>query len=73
MNQDLKKLALSVMTARKAKGLTQQQLADALFIDGSTISRLERGINLCRRTLYSACRELGLRIESIVETEGWEP
>lgn len=38
-----KKLGLAISTRRKAKGMTQDDLAGVLGVDAETISRFERG------------------------------
>lgn len=52
--------------ARVAKGWTRDDLARAIKVSPATISRLERGISLRPGTLYSACRELGITVESVI-------
>lgn len=39
----LKRLGRAIRTARKAKGLTQEALADAASIDRSHMGKIERG------------------------------
>lgn len=47
MNNDLKKhIGERVRKARKAKGLTQEQLAEAIDKTVETVSNIERGVKL---------------------------
>ena len=41
---DNEKIGQLIYTLRKEKGMTQKQLADALFLSDRTISKWERGI-----------------------------
>lgn len=43
---DTKKIGAFLKTLRKEKGLTQEQLAEILFVSGRTISRWETGSNM---------------------------
>ena len=56
-------LGLAVATARAARGLTQQELADSLSIDRTYLARLESGLStvLLERSLR-LLRRLGAEI-----------
>lgn len=42
---DLNKIGKFIMTLRKEKGLTQEQLGTKLGVSGKSVSKWERGIN----------------------------
>ena len=44
MNQD--KIGLFIKRKRIEKGLTQEQLANLLYVSSKTVSRWERGLNI---------------------------
>ena len=50
--------------ARKNSGLTQQQLADMLEMDRSSVSKYENGIGL-PNTLQKICEILGVTMDSL--------
>jgi len=54
---------LTLAELRKARSMTQTQLADALEIKQSGISRIERETDLYLSTLRSYCEALGGRLE----------
>lgn len=61
---------LKMKSARVAKDLSQQQLADRIGVSRQTISAIEKGdynptINLC----IAICRELGKTLDELF----WEP
>lgn len=43
---DMKKIGGFLRRLRKEKGLTQEQLAESLFVSGRTVSRWETGTNM---------------------------
>ena len=45
MIMDLNKIGKFIMTLRKEKGLTQEQLGTKLGVSGKSVSKWERGIN----------------------------
>lgn len=50
---------MSIEAMRKKRGYTQQQLADMLEIDRSSVSKWERGENVpCRKHREKLCRLL---------------
>jgi len=52
--------------ARKNSGLTQQQLADMLETDRSSVSKYENGIGLpLANTLQKICEILGVTMDSL--------
>jgi DNA-binding XRE family transcriptional regulator len=52
--------------ARKNSGLTQQQLADMLEMDRSSVSKYENGIGLpLANTLQKICEILGVTMDSL--------
>lgn len=59
----MERLARSIRAARKARGLTQQELADRLGIDQGHISRVERGQKGATIDVISAiAAELGVSV-----------
>ena len=55
-----------VIEARKNSGLTQQQLADMLEMDRSSVSKYENGIGLpLANTLQKICEILGVTMDSL--------
>ena len=59
---------LKLKSARAAKDLSQQQLADLIGVSRQTISAIEKGdynptINLC----IAICRALDCKVEDIIE------
>jgi transcriptional regulator with XRE-family HTH domain len=56
-------LGLAVATARRARGLTQEQLADATGIDRTYLARLEAGLStLFVQRLLRLLRRLGAEL-----------
>ena len=54
----------AMIDARKSKGMTQKQLADATGINQADISRLERGnANPSLRTLQRLAAGMGMRLK----------
>ncbi len=61
-------VGLKIMTARKAKRLTQQELAEASGVDRTYISRIELGaINASLDKYVAILRALGLKFEDVIE------
>lgn len=56
----LARLSQQLIAARKAHGLTQQEAAERMGCDISTIQRLEHGENVRTLTLFAAMDLLGL-------------
>lgn len=65
-----KTLGAAIAQTRKARGLTQTQLAEALYIDRQYVNRLESGSpSLYAARLFEVFRELGLRVELVPEED----
>lgn len=63
-----------MVSARKAKGLTQEELADRTKIDQSTISRIERGTVVpTGEYLARLCEELGLGPRELLDESSEDP
>jgi len=64
---------MTIRDYRLARGLTQQQLADAAILNRSQIQKLERGeIQVGNITLSNAARlacALGIKIEDLIENQ----
>ncbi|MGL4606643.1 MAG: helix-turn-helix domain-containing protein, partial [Eubacteriaceae bacterium] len=64
---DCRQVGKLILTLRKEKGLTQQQLAEALNISDKTISKWERGLGCPDVSLLNALsKELGVSINKIL-------
>lgn len=51
-----------IKAARKAKGMSQQQLADAIGSYKSNISEIEKGYNVTAKTLTAIAKALSCNI-----------
>lgn len=64
---------MTIREYRTARGLTQQQLADAAFLNRSQIQKIERGeIQVGNITLANAARlaaALDITIEQLIENQ----
>lgn len=61
-------LGMRIKGARLAKGLTQEELADAIGRTAETISNIERGKNAPGvDTVYAICKVLGLAFADLLE------
>ena len=59
-----------IATSRKAKGLTQKQLADILSISDKTVSKWERGSGLPEVSLMlPLCKALGINVNELLSGE----
>ncbi|MBS1596095.1 MAG: helix-turn-helix transcriptional regulator [Bacteroidetes bacterium] len=66
--RDLKKLGARIKELRKAKGMTQNELANAVDMDYQNISRLERGEkNAVYLTIKEIARGLGVSMAELLE------
>ena len=64
------KIGRKIAEARKNRNLTQQQLADALFVTNKTVSRWECGNNLPDTSILVAlCEQLGISVGQLLEDE----
>lgn len=64
----VKRLGLRIRTIRKAKGITQAELAYSINKDQSSIQRLEKGrINPSFYYLYEVAEGLGVSIKDLVD------
>jgi transcriptional regulator with XRE-family HTH domain len=64
----LKKLGLKVREIRKAKGITQADLAYSIDKDQSSIQRLEKGrINPSFYYLHEVAQGLGVQVKDLVD------
>lgn len=67
---DLQKTGALIAQARKDKGLTQQQLAKALHLSHTTVSKWERGLGFPEVSLLEPlAAELGLSLEELFRGE----
>lgn len=67
---NLKKIGKFIAEMRKAKGLTQEELAEKLGVNNRTISRWENGENMPDISLYKPlCEILKISIEELVNGE----
>lgn len=67
---NLKKIGKFIAEMRKAKGLTQEELAEKLGVNNRTISRWENGKNMPDISLYKPlCEILKISIEELVNGE----
>lgn len=64
---DFRRLGQRVRQYRKAAGLTQQQVADAIEIESSNLSHIERGtIKTSLSTLTKIANALGVTLDMLV-------
>ena len=61
-------LASLIKTMRKAEGLTQAELAEAVYSDVRTIRRWEHGENITWKKFFEIARALGYMVD--VEVKG---
>lgn len=62
-------LGRAIAEARRAKGLTQEKLADVIGVEQESISRLERGVTLPSLSrLLSIAEVLDVPIDSLIRT-----
>ena len=67
---DVKKIGSFIKTLRKEKGLTQEDLAEALFVSGKTVSRWETGSTLPDLiTLQQISEFFGVDIRELIDGE----
>lgn len=68
MNQE--KIGQFIASCRKAKGMTQKELAEKLNVSDKSVSKWERGINLPDVSLYMPlCEELDISINELFAGE----
>jgi transcriptional regulator with XRE-family HTH domain len=70
MTDDFKKLVgKRIREARKAKGLTQEELAEAIDKTVETVSNIERGVKLPGlATLENIRKVLGVKLSQLVDS-----
>ena len=69
-DQFLKALGNRLREIRKKKGLTQEQLAALVDMEGPNISRIERGaVNPGAMTLYLLSQGLGVHLKELLNFE----
>ncbi len=67
---DMKKIGGFLRRLRKEKGLTQEQLAEILFVSGRTVSRWETGTNMPDLSILILLAELyDVEIKEILDGE----
>lgn len=67
---DTKKIGEFLKTLRKEKGLTQEQLAEILYVSGRTVSRWETGTNLPDLSILIQMAEFyNLEVKEILDGE----
>ena len=65
---DVKKIGSFIKTLRKEKGLTQEDLAEALFVSGKTVSRWETGTSLPDLSMLQNIAEyFGVDIRELID------
>jgi transcriptional regulator with XRE-family HTH domain len=66
----LHKIGARIRKARRAKGLTQEELAGIANLDRSFVSGMERGEhNISVLTLIQLARVLGVRVVTLIGTD----
>ena len=55
---DIESAAARIRAARKQRGFTQEQAAEAVFVDRNTISRIERGVMACSVEMFISLADL---------------
>ena len=66
---DRNKFGLYIKESRIKKNYTQQELADLLFVDASTVSKWERGVSYPDITLVpDICRVLDISEHELIES-----
>ena len=66
---DRNKFGLYIKESRIKKNYTQQELADLLFVDASTVSKWERGVSYPDITLVpDICRVLDITEHELIES-----
>ncbi len=66
----LRSVGARIRKARKAKGISQEELALAANLDRSFVSGLERGeFNVSLLVLAKLARVLGVKLETLVDGE----
>jgi transcriptional regulator with XRE-family HTH domain len=66
----LTRVGVRLRKARKAKGLSQEDVADAANMDRSYVSGLERGeFNVSLLALAKLARAVGVRLSVLLESE----
>ena len=70
---DYKILGSRIQARRRSKGITQEQMAEALDFSIGFVSQVERGVSkVSLDSLYKITRYLGCRISDIVDDENTE-
>jgi DNA-binding XRE family transcriptional regulator len=64
---------LTLQELRKAKAMTQVQLADVLGIQQATVAKYERQSDLLLSTLSSYVKAMGGKLDLVVQFPGKEP
>lgn len=68
----MQSLAERLLTARKARKMTQQQLATKAGVTQTTISDIERGRNLSSTELPSLAKALGMTVDELLTGKRFE-
>ena len=68
MNRDIHKLTQSIITVRKQRGLTQEQLGKLIGVKKSQVCRIEKSEELTFSTIMKIIK--ALNIEVILTSEG---
>ena len=65
--EEIGKIAKNIKSIRKAKGLTEQELAYRCEMERSNLSRLEAGkTNMTIKTLCIICNALNVKLSEII-------
>jgi transcriptional regulator with XRE-family HTH domain len=69
MSNDFKRIVgKRISAARKAQGLTQEQLAEAIDKTVETVSNIERGVKLCGlATLEDIRKVLNVKLSELID------
>ena len=67
MKKESKKVGGKLRSARVIAGMTQQEVADAIGIDVTAVSRMENNRNMPRlETLAAYCKAVGCALSEVV-------
>lgn len=69
----MERTAQRLRTVRKTRGLTQEQVADAVNVDRNTIGRIERGVMACSVDMFINLADLyGTSLDYLITGETYE-
>lgn len=67
MSEITEQVGQLIREARKAKGMTQKELAEKLGVSEAAVYRYEQGQNFTIETLYKISQVVGITVESLVK------